>query len=151
MNLYIRPNLVLNIFELFCDKVFCNPGSTLVFGGIFKLYFSINLKRSFSFLNVSIIIVSNLVSTYLSTGAFTCWLDLSVLQLKLCWKRFKYTVFVNKNEWLLAKAVFIFLLEGTLMQIWKSLPKYLCSYKIIPWKFRILDRKNSRVICQWSL
>ena len=41
---------------------------------------------------------------------------------------------------------FVFL-KGTQMQIWKSTYMfYLIHTKIIPWKFRILNPKNSRVI-----
>ena len=43
------------------------------------------------------------------------------------------------------------LLKGTLMQIWKSSLIFCVHMKTIPWKFRILIPKNSRVICPWSL
>ena len=43
-------------------------------------------------------------------------------------------------------------LKGTLMQIWKSPETYVCVHmKTILWKFLILNPKNSRVICLWSL
>ena len=41
--------------------------------------------------------------------------------------------------------------KGTLIQIWK-IPLYVCVHiKTIPWKFRTLNLKGSRVIYPWSL
>ena len=40
-------------------------------------------------------------------------------------------------------------IKGTLMQIWES-PYVYVHMITIPWKFRILNPKNSRVICLWS-
>ena len=42
------------------------------------------------------------------------------------------------------------LVKGTLMEIWKS-PYMFVHIKTVPWKFGILNLKNSRVIPLWRL
>ena len=53
----------------------------------------------------------------------------------------------SANHFLLQCFVF---LKGTLMEIWRSRYMVCFHMKTIPWKFCILNPKNSRVICPWS-
>ena len=55
--------------------------------------------------------------------------------------KLRFKLYLNKNSPFLKG----WNLKGTLMQIWKS--PYVCDHvKIIPWKFCILDPRNSQVI-----
>ena len=46
---------------------------------------------------------------------------------------------------------YVTVVRGTLMQIWKSLYMFVFVQNQYPENFHILNPKNSRVICPWSL